>query len=93
MNYALQALMYFPYVLQSIVAVEAAAKSLPGASKLQLVLNSIAAVAGVSGQLPNDTVKIISTIATAIVTDLNNSGIFTHAAPTPVTTNTIIAVK
>ncbi len=80
-----QALSLFPYVLQSVVAIEAVAKNLPGATKLQMLLNSVGAVAGVTSQLP-DMIGVISKLTASIVNDLNVSGIFTKKDQTPALT-------
>lgn len=84
MSVLLTVLKYFPYVLQAVVAVEAAVAA-PGATKKQVVLNSIQNVAKVGEEVSQATIATISALIDSTVSALNASGVFAHSpAPAPV---------
>ncbi len=76
-----QILNFFPYVLQCVTAVEQTAVGVDGATKKTIVLNAIVAVAKIGEKIPEAHIAIISSLIDAIVTQLNNSGVFTHSKP------------
>lgn len=74
---------FFPYVLQAVMAVEAAIGSAPGATKKQVVLSAVDAAAKVGATVDQPTAAAIGATIDAAVTTLNATGIFSHAgAPT-----------
>jgi hypothetical protein len=73
---------YFPLALQGVVAVEAALKGVPGATKKQIILNAVQAGAAVSEKAPTASVAQIGALIDNVVTTLNESGVFTKSAPT-----------
>ncbi len=66
----------FPSILTAIIAVEGAVKA-TGPQKKALVLTSVVAVAQIGEALPEPHVKAISALIDNIVTNLNNTGVFT----------------
>ncbi|GAC1439040.1 MAG: hypothetical protein NVS1B11_36680 [Terriglobales bacterium] len=70
---------FFPMLLGSIVAVEQNIQA-PGATKKQIVLSSIDAVAQMGEAVPIPMVAMISTMIDVIVQALNRTGVFHHAA-------------
>jgi len=74
----------FPQILGGVIAVEAAAKGVPGETKKQIVLASIDAAAQAGEAVPEAHVQAASTLIDSIVKNLNASGFFGHA-PAPAT--------
>lgn len=91
MNKFLQALTYFPYVLASVKAVEDAAGALPGATKKQIVLTSVVNVAKLGEQIPEPHVQLVSALIDSVVSVLNATGVFGHAAVTATGSTTLPA--
>lgn len=81
MNWLKIIMTYLPYVLQGVVAVEAAIKGAPGASKKQVVLDAITAGASVGETVPQQEVSGISTLIDVVVGTLNTTGVFTKLSP------------
>lgn len=81
MNYFLLVMRYFPYVLQAVTAVEAAIGSAPGATKKQVVLNSVTAAAKVGATVDEAHVSAISNLIDTTVSALNASGLLGKPAP------------
>jgi len=77
----LNILKFFPYVLGGVTAVEQVAGAVPGATKKQILLNSILTASKVGEQVPVPQVAAISTLIDSVVSELNASGVFTHKAP------------
>lgn len=71
----------FPHVLDSVVAIEKAAKGLPGSSKKAIVLDSIQAAAKVGSTIPIPQVALISKLIDTVVRELNVAGVFTKGVP------------
>ncbi len=71
---------FAPYVLTAVVAVENTAKSLAGATKKELVVNLVGTAAKVAEQVPNTNVQRIGALVDIIVSILNTTGLFSHAA-------------
>lgn len=69
---------YFGFVLQGVLAVEAALSGHPGQSKKAAVLSAIQAAAQVGETVPEAHVQVIGALIDSTVTGLNNSGAFTH---------------
>ena len=79
MKYFLLALQYLPHVLAGVQAVEAALATSTGATKKEIVLAAMTAAAHVGEQVPEDHVKLVSSIIDSVVATLNASGLFKHA--------------
>lgn len=75
MNFLSLFLKFFPAVLNAVVAVEAAI-SAPGATKKQIVLNSIVGAARSAGAVDESHVQAIGKLIDTTVTELNASGVF-----------------
>ena len=75
---------FFPYILQAVKAVEDNFASEPGASKKQLVLDSVLTAAKIGEQVPQPTVALVTALIDSTVSALNASGIFKKATPAPV---------
>lgn len=71
-----QAAKYAPAVLQGVLAVEAAAKGLPGQTKADLVINTIQAGAAAAQNVPVPAVAGIAALVNLFVSILNAAGIF-----------------
>ena len=83
----LLALQYLPYVLAGVQGVEVALSGAPGTTKKAAVLAAVDAAAKVGEQVPESHVQLISGLIDTVVSALNASGIFTHAAtPAPTAT-------
>lgn len=76
---------YAPTVLAGVLAVENAAKSLAGQTKKAIVVSMVHAAAQAAEAVPNATVDAIAELVDQIVTILNASGLFGHAAVQPAT--------
>jgi hypothetical protein len=76
----LSILQFFPFVLGGVVAVEQVAASEPGATKKQIVLDTVLTAAKLGEQVPVPMVSLISALIDQIVTSLNASGLFSHKA-------------
>jgi hypothetical protein len=72
---------YASAVLTGVLAVEAAAKGLPGETKAGIVLNTIITGATVAESAPIPAVAGIAALINLTVSILNAAGVFTHAAP------------
>jgi len=80
-----ETLKYAPGILQGVIAVEAAAKGLPGQTKSELVVNTILAGATAAQAIPVPQVQGIAALVALFVAILNAAGLFRHkAAPEPV---------
>ncbi len=82
-------LQYLPFILQGIVAVQAAIPTAPGATKKQVVLNAITAAASVGEQIPEAHIQGISKLIDLTVADLhttNQAGFGTSSVTVPTTT-------
>lgn len=75
---------YTPTVLAGVLAVENAAKSLAGQTKKAIVVSMVQTAAHAAEAVPNATVAAIAALVDQVVTILNASGLFGHAAQ-PVT--------
>lgn len=73
-------LQYAPAILGSITAVEAAAGQMPGATKEQIVVNTVLAGAQTASSLPIPSVSGIASLVTLFVGILNATGVFNHGA-------------
>lgn len=82
MNALMLALRYLPLVLQAVAAVEGVFGSGQGATKKQLVMDSIAAAAKAAGQAPHKDVAVVGQLIDHVVGSLNASGVFAKH-PTP----------
>lgn len=79
----LQILGFFPYILQGIMAVEAALKGAPGATKKAVVLSAIQAGAQVGETVPQPVIDGVSKLIDSTVTALNASGLLGAAVAPP----------
>lgn len=88
---------YFPYVLAAMIGVEQSLGAGNGATKKQLVLNAVTAVASVGEQVPESHVAGISNLIDSTAVTLKAANLFGFgssvtpavpvAAPTTTTTN------
>lgn len=77
----LLAFQYFPIVLSGVTAIEQTiGSSAPGATKKQILLDSIVATAKVGEGVPESHVSAISGLIDVVVTALNISGVFKSKA-------------
>ncbi len=67
---------YAPAVLQGVLAVEAAAKGLPGQAKQQLVVDAIVAGATAAQAVPVPAVQGVAALVNLFVAILNAAGLF-----------------
>ena len=74
---------YAPAILTGIIAVEQAAKGLPGDSKASIVINTIAAGAQAAQGVPVPSVQGIAALVNLMVAILNAAGLFKHSTPQP----------
>jgi hypothetical protein len=82
MNPPLAAVMqYAPLALSAVTGVEAAAASLPGATKSQIAVSVILAAAQTASAVPVPEVQAIAALVAMFVGILNASGIFKHSKP------------
>ncbi len=72
---------YAPAVLQGVLAVEQAAKGLPGQTKEQLIVDAIVAGANAAQNVPIPQVQGIAALVALFVTIFNAAGLFRHKAP------------
>jgi hypothetical protein len=70
---------FLPLVLSAVRAIEAEVGAGNGATKKQLVLNSIQAAAQVGEKADDNTVKAVAALVDHTVATLNDSGIFQKA--------------
>ena len=82
MKYLLLALQYLPSVLAGVQAVESSLVGTKGANKKEVVLAAVTAAAAVGTKVPEDHVKVVSSLIDAVVTQLNESGVFQTSKPT-----------
>ena len=75
MKVFLQVLRFFPYILQGIMAVEAALKGQPGATKKAVVMAAITAGAQIGETVPQPVVDGVSKLVDGTVAALNASGL------------------
>ena len=68
---------YLPSVLATVVAVEGAIGSQPGATKKQVAMNILTAGATAAQKIPNADVAAVAGLVDTVVTTLNASGVFT----------------
>lgn len=73
----------FPTILQGILAVEQAAKGVPGENKKQIVLSAVDAAAKTGETIPQGTVQAVSTLIDSTVSALNASGLLGKSASVP----------
>jgi hypothetical protein len=73
----------FPQILAAIIRTEQFAHSLPGATKEQIVVNTILAGAHFAQGVPVPAVQDIATQIAMIVGVLNETGIFNHGSKAP----------
>lgn len=96
LKYLIVALQYLPHVLAGVQAVEAVVGAGNGATKKQLILSSLTAVARVGAQVPEDHVQVVSALVDSVVNTLNQSGLFSHRTtatpPVPVQVAAAVAV-
>lgn len=76
-------LQFLPHILAGVVAVEQVLQSAPGATKKQLILNSIIAASQVGEKVPADIIAGVSTLIDSTVSTLNAAGVFGHAPAPP----------
>ena len=76
MSILLMILKFLPSVLAAIKGVEDVIGAGNGATKKQLVLNSISSVAAIGEKVDDKNVQAISALIDSTVTTLNSSGIF-----------------
>lgn len=76
MKYLALSFLYFPIVLQGIVAAEQALAGAPGATKKEAVLSAIQAAAAVGEKTPEEHVAVISSVIDTVVGSLNKTGWF-----------------
>ena len=74
------ALSLLPGILQAVVAVEAVMAGANGQTKKQTVMAAIGAAAQAGETIPEDHVKLVSSLIDSVVGQLNASGVFNHAA-------------
>ncbi len=78
MNFLIIALKYFPYILQAIKITEDAlsGQNIKGQDKKSVVMSTVKSAVELGEKIPEDHVKVISTMIDQIVTVLNAAGIF-----------------
>lgn len=76
-------LQFLPHILAGVVAVEQVLQGAPGATKKELVLNSIAAASLVGEKVPSEVAAALSTFVNLTVGTLNAAGVFGHAPAPP----------
>jgi len=69
-------LKYLPFILQAIIAVQAAVPTLKGASKKQIVLGLVTLGTGLAGEVPNANVQGIGALIDGSVDILKKAGVF-----------------
>lgn len=79
MKNVIAALQYAPHVSAAVQAIEATNASLPGATKRQLGMAAVLAVAKIGETVPEAHVALIGALIDIIVSTLNATGIFNHA--------------
>ena len=82
MKYLLLTLQYLPHVLAAVIAVQQSMAGAPGADKKQAVMSAILAASQVGEKVPEDHVKVISTLIDVLVGTLNATGWFAPKAAT-----------
>lgn len=70
---------YAPLTVQAIVAIEQAAKGMPGQSKREIAIQTIQTSARVAQGVPNTSVAGIGALVDLLVTVFNATGLFTKA--------------
>jgi hypothetical protein len=74
-------LQLFPGLFTSVIAIEqAVGPAVPGASKKQILLDSVSVAAKIGEAIPIPQVALISGLIDQIVASLHTAGVFTHAA-------------
>ena len=71
---------YLPAILIGVIGVEQAINA-PGATKKQIVLDSIVSAGAALSTTPNTNVSEIGKLIDAVVGALNTAGIFQHGTP------------
>jgi len=69
----------FPKVLDSVVGIEKVAKGIPGPTKKAIFLNTLSALAKAGRLVPVPMISLISNMVDVVVTELNDSGVFTKS--------------
>lgn len=77
MKYFLLALRYLPFVLAGVQAVETSLPLAKGSDKKAVVLAAITAANAVAEQVPEDHIKLVSSLIDSVVGTLNTNGTFT----------------
>ena len=84
MNIVLNLLQFFPAIFHAVKAVEDTCSAEPGATKKQLILDSVMAAAKVGETVLQAEVAMISGLIDSTVAMLKASGIFKHAPKLPI---------
>ena len=79
MKWFLLALQYLPHVLSAVKAIEDVIGAGNGVTKKQMVLSSLSAASAACMQVPEDHVKVVSSLIDSTVSILNISGIFSKS--------------
>lgn len=69
----------WPHVFDAVTRIEGAAKGASGPKKKNIFIGSIMAAAKIGEAIPIPQVQAVSALADAIVSELNNAGVFTHS--------------